>query len=118
MEYRYPHFQRELLFEDMNWRGGPKPGERMPDFDLATADGGRIRKGDLAGKPWLLSFGSVTCPMTADANPKLKHLYDEFADRVQFILLYVREAHPGDRYPQADTIEQKLRYARELKARD
>lgn len=56
--------------------------------------------------------------MTEDANPKLKHLYEEFGDRVAFVSLYVREAHPGDRYPQAETMEQKLEFARELKRRD
>ncbi len=119
MEYRYRHFKRELLFEDMAWRGGIAVGEQMPDFDLPTTDGGRIRKTDFVGvKPLLLSFGSVTCPMTIDANPKLKHLHDQFGDRVAFVSLYVREAHPGDRYPQPQTMEQKLEFARELKKRD
>src|SRR6266511_1960538 len=109
MEYRYRHFKRELLFEDMAWRGGIAVGEQMPDFDLPTTDGGRIRKTDFVGvKPLLLSFGSVTCPMTIDANPKLKHLHDQFGDRVAFVSLYVREAHPGDRYPQPHTMHQKL----------
>ena len=119
MEYRYDHFSRQLLMEDMAWRGGVPPGEEMPDFDLETTDGGRVRKSDFVGvRPLLLSFGSVTCPMTIDANPKLKHLYEEFGDRVGFALLYVREAHPGDRYPQPETMEQKLAFARELKERD
>jgi Iodothyronine deiodinase len=91
----------------------------MPDFDLPTTDGGRIRKSDFVGrKPLLLAFGSVTCPMTVDADPKLKHLYDEFGGRVEFVLLYVREAHPGDRYPQPQSVEQKLAHARELEQRD
>ena len=119
MEYRYDHFSRELLMEDMAWRGGPEPGEEMPDFHLATTDGGRVRKSDFVGmRPVLLSFGSVTCPMTIDANPKLKHLHEEFGDRVAFVSLYVREAHPGDRYPQPETMEQKLSFARELQERD
>ena len=36
MEYGYQRFKRELLFEDMARRGGPSPGEQMPDFDLPT----------------------------------------------------------------------------------
>ena len=119
MDYRYHHFKRELLFEDMAWHGGVPVGEPMPEFDLPTTDGGRIRKAEFVGaKPLLLSFGSVTCPMTIDANPKLKHLYEEFGERVAFASLYVREAHPGDRYPQPETMEQKLQFARELKERD
>jgi len=103
----------------MAWRGGLAAGEQMPDFDLETTDGGHVRKADFVGvKPLLLSFGSVTCPMTIDANPKLKHLYEQFGEHIAFVSLYVREAHPGDRYPQPETEEQKIQFARELKERD
>jgi hypothetical protein len=60
MDYRYEHFKRELLFEDMAFGGGPRPGERFPDFDLPTTDGGRTRLSDYRGRPLLLTFASVT----------------------------------------------------------
>ncbi|HET8632073.1 MAG TPA: hypothetical protein VFL91_31990 [Thermomicrobiales bacterium] len=60
MEYRYPHFRRELVLEDLAFRGGPWPGQPLPDFDLPTAGGGRVRKHDFVGRPLLLLFGSVT----------------------------------------------------------
>lgn len=56
--------------------------------------------------------------MTASAGPVLKQLYREYGDHLEFLSIYVREAHPGERYPQARTLEQKLAYAREYKARD
>jgi hypothetical protein len=56
--------------------------------------------------------------MTASAGPALKRLHEEFGDRVAFVTLYTREAHPGERYPQPDTFERKLRHAREYKERD
>ncbi len=56
--------------------------------------------------------------MTASAGPALKKLYEEFGDRVAFLTLYVREAHPGERYPQAETLEQKVEHARAYKERD
>lgn len=119
MQYGYEHFKRRLIFEDMAWHGGPRPGEEMPGFDLPTTDGGRLRKEDFVGvRPLLLSFGSVTCPMTADAGPQLRHLYEQLGDRVAFATLYVREAHPGDRFPQPTTFEQKLDFARALEERD
>ena len=46
--------------------------------------------------------------MTASAGSALKQLHEEFGDRVAFVTLYVREAHPGERYPQSQTLEQKL----------
>jgi hypothetical protein len=119
MAYRYPHFHTSLLFEDMSFRAGPRPGEPMPEFDLPTTDGDRVRKSDFVGRrPLLLTMGSVTCPMTADADTTLKRLHEEFGDDIAFVTLYVREAHPGDRYPQPDSIEQKMAFARELKQRD
>lgn len=60
MDYAYPHFRRELLREDAAFSHGPGPGERLPDFDLPTADGGRLTKRDLAGKPFVLIFSSFT----------------------------------------------------------
>lgn len=103
----------------MAFRAGPRPGEPMPDFDLPNTDGGRVRKSDFVGRqPLLMSMGSVTCPMTADADPQLKRLHEEFGERIAFVTLYVREAHPGDRYPQPDSMEQKTDFARELKTRD
>jgi hypothetical protein len=56
--------------------------------------------------------------MTASAGPALKRLYAAFGQRVAFITLYVREAHPGERYPQAASFEQKLAHARAYQQRD
>lgn len=56
--------------------------------------------------------------MTASAGPALKKLYREYGDRVAFLTLYVREAHPGERYRQPDTLEMKLAHARAYRDRD
>src|SRR5918994_5949711 len=56
--------------------------------------------------------------MTASAGPVLKQLYGEFRNRVKFLTLYVREAHPGERYRQPSTFEQKREHARAYKSRD
>ncbi|MEV8310854.1 hypothetical protein AB0P36_26750 [Streptomyces flavidovirens] len=86
MTYRYPHFHTRLVIEDMRFHAGPQPGEEMPDFDLSTVDGGRVTKSDFVGRgPLLLTMGSVTCPMTAAADPALKRLHAQFGDRVAFL---------------------------------
>src|SRR5918995_1582755 len=56
--------------------------------------------------------------MTASAGPVLKRLHAEFGDRVAFLSVYVREAHPGDRYPQPHDLERKLQHARDYRDRD
>ncbi len=61
MDYRYHHFERSLLMDDLTFTGGPQPGQPMPDFDLPTIDGARVRKEDFVGqRPLLLTFASVT----------------------------------------------------------
>jgi len=118
VEYRYEHFKRQLLIDDMAFTAGPTPGEPLPDFDLATSEGGRVRRSELLGQPLLVTIGSFTCPMTADSSEILKRLHRAFGDKVHFLTLYVREAHPGERYPQPSTFEQKREHARAYKTRD
>lgn len=56
--------------------------------------------------------------MTASAGPVLKRLHREFGERVAFLTLYVREAHPGDHYPQPESYEDKLAHASAYRERD
>ncbi len=56
--------------------------------------------------------------MTASAGPALKQLHGEFGDGVAFVSMYVREAHPGENFPQPETFEEKLEHARAYKERD
>jgi peroxiredoxin len=109
-----------MLVKDMiSFRGGPKPGEDFPDFELSTIDGGTISKADIIGqKPIMIIFGSYTCPMTASSSGPLKRIHQQFLNQVEFLTLYVREAHPGDYYNQATTIDEKSKYAQDLKERD
>ncbi|MCO5168754.1 MAG: hypothetical protein M9894_20635 [Planctomycetes bacterium] len=56
--------------------------------------------------------------MTRSAGPALRQLHRELGDRVQFVTLYVREAHPGERVPQPHTLEEKVAHARAYARRD
>jgi hypothetical protein len=58
--YNYDTFRRHMMNEDMHFRGGPKPGESAPDFDLPTVDGGRFRLSEHRGRPVLIEVGSIT----------------------------------------------------------
>ncbi|BDG08140.1 TlpA family protein disulfide reductase [Anaeromyxobacter paludicola] len=118
MGYRNAHFTREQLIEDLSFGAGRDPGWELPDFDLPATDGARVAKRDLAGRPALLTFASITDPMSASAAPVLKKLHRRFGRDVRFLTVYVREAHPGDRIRQPATAEWKLRHARMLRDRD
>lgn len=117
--YAYEHVSSEILSDDMKFReGAPKPGEGLPEFDLPTTDGGQLKTSDLKGRPVLLVTGSFTCPMTASSNPLLKELHQRFGDAIEFVTLYVREAHPGEHHDQARAAEEKRDAAGALKRRD
>ena len=116
-DYRYRHFTTRLLFRDVRFRkDAARPGDLFPSFELITTNGDRLDNGKVfRDKPVVFIFGSMTCPMTASAAPSVQELYDEFGDHVDFIMLYVREAHPGENYRQAESMEEKLEHARTLK---
>ena len=119
MAYRPAHLQHEMIEEDMGLHAGPRPGDPMPDFELPSTDGGIIRKSDYIGRiPMLMVMNSITCPMTATSSPVLRRLWNEYGDRIAFVSLYVRDAHPGENFPQAKTSKQKMHHARQLKERD
>src|SRR5918994_6641124 len=53
--------------------------------------------------------------MTAAAAPGMERVRKDFQGRdVEFFLVYVREAHPGERYPAHKTLEQKVHDAKAI----
>ena len=116
-DYRYKRFTTSLLFRDLRFgRNAAKPGDPFPLFELFTTSNERLTNRDVFGnRPVLLIFGSMTCPMTASAAPSVQQLYDTFGDRVDFIMIYVREAHPGEHFAQSESMQEKLEYAKALK---
>lgn len=119
-DYLYQHVTQDVLSNDFAFSDdAPRPGDPLPLFDLPLTDGSRIRTAELLdSKPVLLITGSFTCPMTASSNPLLKELHADYGSMVQFIMLHVREAHPGENFDQPDNFESKLAYARDLAQRD
>jgi alkyl hydroperoxide reductase subunit AhpC len=116
--YNYGHFSREL-FHDLarSSFSGPGPGTHAPDFKTTTLDGETVRLGDYAGKKnVLLVFGSATCPMTAASIGQINDLYDRFrGDEIEFLFIYVREAHPGEVIPAHSSMREKIEAARLLR---
>jgi hypothetical protein len=113
--YRYIRFSPKLLFRDLRFSNNAlAPGDSLSPHELPTLDGGSIQIGGHRDRPLLLVTGSITCPMTDSAMPVIDALYEEFGDRVDFVLLNVREAHPGAHFPQPATDEGKLAHARSL----
>jgi thiol-disulfide isomerase/thioredoxin len=114
--YRFEHLTLPTVLKDMAFnRNDPAPGDRVPAFDLPTVGGGRFRSNDLAETgPALVIFGSSTCPVTDNAAPGLNELYLRFGDRIRFVMVNVREAHPGKAFPQPKTMGAKMAHAERL----
>lgn len=109
-DYNYDHFRLPLLADQLKRtfaRSGLEPGEMAPDFKLPRAGGGTLRLSDLSGAPVLLRFGSPTCPVTIGTVESFSELYSKWGDRVQFVEVVIRQAHPGHRVPAHTTDEQK-----------
>ena len=87
-------------------------GDRLPDATLLDLEGRVVSLPALAsGRPIALVTGSTTCPATASSMPDLKRLEQRYGDRVQFVLLQVREAHPGADVDQPQTLQDKVQHA-------
>jgi peroxiredoxin len=120
--YNYEKFSRNSLLKDMarsKFGGAPEPGDDAPDFTLRTVDGDKVRLSDFEDeKNVVLTFGSATCPSTAASIGGLKELYEEFGEEVQFLFVYVREAHPGAELPAHESLRDKLAAAELLRDED
>ena len=117
-QYNYPEFKKTGLTKMMERQFGdaPDPGERAPNFELRTVDGDKVRLSDYRDdRNVVLTFGSATCPLTAANISGLRDLYDDFSDDVEFLFVYVREAHPGEELPPHHDMNDKVRAAELLR---
>jgi hypothetical protein len=79
----------------------PKPpglGEMAPDFSLASPDGLKsVKLSSFRGKrPVVLIFGNYSCGNYRTYTESLDEMYRQWKGEVEFVTVYVREAHPVD----------------------
>jgi peroxiredoxin len=119
--YNYGTFTKDMLLKVMAAAktavGGPRPGEKAPEFEARTLDGDKVKLSDFRGKKnVVLTFGSATCPMTAGSIGGIDDLAEKFdSDDVQFFFIYVREAHPGEKIGAHNSMEEKVKAAELLR---
>ncbi len=77
---------------------GPKLNEPAPKFTLKTVDGkASVELEKLIGaKPLVLVFGSFTCGRFRTQYAAVEELKQRYGGQVEFLAVYVREAHPTD----------------------
>lgn len=91
----------------------PQLGATAPDFELPGIDGAGHRLSGFRGRPVVLEFGSYTCPMFCDRIPEMEELARAYPE-VVFLVVYTREAHPGERTGAHRTETDKQAAARRL----
>ena len=112
-EYGYRRFTPEEY--DFTVDEGLVAGDRFQDAELRTLSGETVRLSDyLNDKPLVLETGSMTCPMYAQSVPPMMELMEKYPD-LDHVLLYVREAHPGELQSQHKTLDDKIEAARKTK---
>ena len=95
--YNYESYSFALDHPELDrWlQRGPHPGDPAPDFRLEDLDGNPLRLSALRGRPVVLEFGSYTCPIFSDRVPEMERLASEHPE-AEFLVIAVREAHPGE----------------------
>jgi hypothetical protein len=115
MIYNNEHFGVKAY--DWDVFGGPSAGEEFVDSTLTDLDSGEpVKLSDFHGKWVVLETASSTCSMYTKNIPDMKGIEEDNPD-VEFLVIYVREAHPGERLHQHKDFEEKLAAARFLKPR-
>jgi peroxiredoxin len=120
--YNYDRFRREMQQGHAadRWHRSPEPGDEAPGFALQSLTGEWIKLSDFKdSRNVVITFGSATCPQTAASIGGLSALAREFAPAgVEFLFIYVREAHPGADLPPHRSMEEKIRAARLLREQE
>lgn len=92
--YNYPRFKAS--YYDLDHFKGPKPSQGFSLFSLKNTEGETVNLTSFKKKWIVLETGSFTCPQYIDNIDKMKDLQKKFPEIV-FLILYVREAHPGNK---------------------
>lgn len=76
----------------------PTVGKQAPRMLVTEASTGKpYFLSDLCKtKPVVLFFGSYSCSCTQEAAHPVRKLSEKYGDRLLFLLVYIREAHPGN----------------------
>jgi peroxiredoxin len=100
---------------ELGYFPGPKAGEQVSyNHTLTDLEGNEVHLKDYNGKWLVIESGSLTCPMYVKNVKPFAQLKTKYPD-VEWLVIYVREAHPGEKAKQATTINEKIAYAKRTK---
>lgn len=111
MTYNLERFR--LSDYDLTRFPGPQVGEPAPDFGLTGLDGNALQLSSFRGRWLVLETASASCMMYARNVGGIGLLREKFPE-VEWLVVYVREAHPGRRRPAHRNMAQKIGLAASL----
>lgn len=114
-DYNYSNFSTSDY--DFNSFDGPALGAKAPNAELATLAGDTVNLLDFSGDFLVLEMGSITCPLFQSRRGTMSDLVKFFPD-VSHAILYVREAHPGEKIKKHAQLGDKIDNARRLQKSD
>jgi len=103
--YNYDSFSQDQY--NLSSFAGPNPGEKAPDAVLLLPDGSSQRLLEFEGEFLVIEMGSVTCPLFQTRRKSMAQLSSTHKD-ASFVVLYVREAHPGAQIVQHEVMQDKI----------
>ena len=107
--YNYTRFKMSNY--ELGYFPGPKAGEQVDyGYTLTDLSGNVVNLEDYKGKWLVIESGSLTCPMYVKNVKPFAKLKDKYPD-VEWLVVYVREAHPGEKARPATSIDEKIGYA-------
>ncbi len=115
MSYNYTKFKnKEYTY---NHPKKLKVGQKLPDINILTLNGEQKLFSEYFDKPIILETGSITCGMFAGQNDRMNVLAKKNTD-FNFLILYVREVHPGKLIHKHNSIQDKLQLAKRFEIED
>jgi len=112
MDYNYERYRMSNY--DLSEFHGPRAGDDAIDFTVHKMDGTEVKLSDFRGKWVVIETGSLTCPMYVKNVNKLNALKAKYSD-VEFLVVYVREAHPGQWVKPHNDLDDKIQRAQQTK---
>ena len=93
---------------------GPAAGEQFKDFTLTDLESREeVKLSDFSGKWLVIETASSTCSMYTKNIVTMKDVVKNYPD-VDFITVYVREAHPGERLGPHKSMDDKFGAAKKI----
>jgi hypothetical protein len=109
--YNYSDFTPDNY--DLKNPAGLRAGDTLPDITLSTLDGDEASLSKYKGKFLVIETGSLSCPLYIGKIKSMNEVARAFPD-VEFIVVYIREAHPGTKLPSHETQASKATNAKRL----